>query len=203
MAEGEARTRTLDSIFSNWIGTDPAAATAAAARLTGEERDNVMRSVANSLAWRDPQKAISQASNIQDENQRKSIIQNALGNMANSNPQQAIATLNSLGMGGDAQAVGNIVDRWSSNNITAASEWVKKLPGGEVRDNALGRVAQQLAGDEPETAIAWAQSIGDEKSRQNNIQNVVWQWKRYEPQAAKAWVASSNLPADVKERLMK
>ena len=202
MNPGEARTNALSSMFRGWANADPAAAAAAAMELSGEERSRVMHSITSSWGQKDPQAALKWASSLTDASERKNTVNNTLGNIANSNPQQAITMLNSLDMGGDATAVGAIVNRWAGNDITAASDWVKKLPDGEVRDKALGSVAQKLAGDEPQSAIAWAQAIGDQSSRTSAIQSVVWTWKRHDPEAAKAWVSSSNLPEDVKSRLI-
>jgi len=203
MHPGEARSNALNSVLRGWSNADPTAAAAFAMTLSNEERNNVMYSITSSWSQKDPQAALKWAASLPDENERKNTINNTLSRIADNNPQQAITMLNSLGMGSDANAVGNIVSSWASNDLNGASEWVKKLPDGNVRDNALGSVSQQLSGHDPETAIAWAQAIGDQNSRTNAISNIMWQWKRHDPEAAKSWVEKSNLPEDVKNRLLR
>jgi len=201
MAEGEARTRALGSIFSRWSSSDPAAAAAAAMALPNEDRASVVQSIFHSLNQKDPQAALQWVSSLPDEKQRSEAIRRTLSNITDKNPQEAVTMLNSLGMGSNAAAVGTIVERWAGNDLSAAADWVKQLPNGEVRDGALGKVANRYAGDEPETAVAWAQAINDPKARTSALESVVKTWKRHDTQAAEAWVTTSNLPEDVKNRL--
>jgi len=202
MNPGEARASAIGSIYASWGHSDPAAAAAAAMTLSSEDRSRVTHSILSSLSQKDPQAALQWASGLPDEKQRQDAIQRTLGYVAGSNPQQAIAMLNSLGMGNNAAAVGNVVDNWARNDLTTVSDWVKKLPDGDVRDNALGKVASRYAGDEPETAVAWAQAIADPKARTSAIESVVRTWKRHDAQAATAWVAASTLPEESKNKLL-
>jgi len=51
--------------------------------------------------------------------------------------------------------------------------------------------------------VQWIAAIGDEKMRQQSYQNLANNWLNRDAQAARSWIATSPLPQDVKERLLK
>jgi len=203
MRGGEARNRTLTSVFSSWASKDPIAAVTAATNLSNEgNKDDLVKSITSSWSYRDPQAAMDWAARQPDSDLRQDILRSTLRNIAGDDPTKAVASLNSLGMSNDAKAVSQIVDRWARNDLEGASDWVKQLPDGEVRNSSLQKVADSLSGDNPEAAIAWALAISDSKSRTSAIEDVVQTWKRHDAQAAEAWVRSSNLPEETQNKLL-
>ena len=198
LEEKNARNTAINSIFADWINTDPAAAAAAA-----QSHNTGIAEVGKSWSKNDPQAAIRWASSLQDAGQRKDAMNNILSEIAKTNPQQATALLASQGLSGDATAVGNIVNNWVLNDANAASNWVKALPRGEARDRAMANMATNFAfnKNEPTAGIAWALTIDNPEARMSEVERIVINWHFKEPQTAKAWVEASNLPEDIKKRL--
>jgi len=200
-----ARNEAVQSIFTEWSKTDPAAAVAAATRLSDESRSAVMSAVLASWSKTDSQAALQWAASLPDDSQRRRVIYNAVDSIALNNPQQAIALLNACGMGDDTNIVGQVVRNWARRDIEAASSWVQSLPQGNVRNEALYSMAFQLAYNENshETALAWILAIDDKKMREQNISSIVSVWKSNSAPAAKAWVEAANISEELKEKLLK
>jgi len=207
---GETRSNALSTIFSQWGMSNNSNtrdhATAAAAVLAlpeADRNDNLLCNVASQWAMADPQAALDWASRLPDPEQRQNVVQESIIRLAFNNPQQAIALLNTYGLATNATAVGQTVDLWTLKDIRGASEWVKTLPNGEVRDGALQTIAERYkTNDAPETAVAWALAIANPTQRVSAIESIVWQWKRHDPKSAEAWVTSSNLPEASKNKLL-
>jgi hypothetical protein len=50
--------------------------------------------------------------------------------------------------------------------------------------------------------MAWANTITDENRRNQTSFRLVREWMNREPESARAWVTTSQLPPEMKERLM-
>ena len=91
---------------------------------------------------------------------------------------------------------------WVDSDPYNASVWLQQQPAGASRDAAVSSFAQQVATSDPEGAAKWAETIGDTKMRQSEMERVANQWMRSNNVAAMSWIRNTNLPEDVKNRLL-
>lgn len=98
--------------------------------------------------------------------------------------------------------VAQVVDEWAGKNPNDAGNWLNALPQTAAMDESRERFAFRVQEKDPEAAIAWAGTITDENRRNKTSFRLVREWMSREPDSAKAWVRNSQLPADMKERLI-
>ncbi len=67
----------------------------------------------------------------------------------------------------------NFAEIWVEGNVGMASQWVKDLPDGKIKDAAIQGLAGGLAKNFPEEAMVWAASVKEEAGRLSAIQNVI------------------------------
>jgi len=206
LPKGRSRTRAIETIFENW-SDDPAAAAAAAAKAVlalpeADRTGSVLGKVIGQWVATDPQAATEWISRLPDPAQREAAIKESMNTLVKNDPQKAIEMLNTLGMAGNAGTVSTFVTQWASTDLSAAGEWVKTLPDGDVRDDALRSVAFRYLSNAPETATAWALAINDPSKRLRVLSSVVNMWKHNDAQSAEAWVEISNLPEESKNKLL-
>lgn len=69
-----------------------------------------------------------------------------------------------------------------------AARWVETLPEGELRGEAMERVAGRYAGKDPEAAAAWAGQFAHQPEAAGMIAQVIANWSSKDPEAALAWM---------------
>jgi len=98
--------------------------------------------------------------------------------------------------------VTEVIDEWADNNPDEAGTWLNAQPHDATMDEPRERFARSVLERNPEAALAWANTITDEKRRHEASYRLVRGWMEREPDIARAWVTTSQLPADMKERLI-
>jgi len=101
------------------------------------------------------------------------------------------------------RVVSEVIDEWADNNPNDAGTWLNGLPRTAAMDEPRERFAFKVQERDPEAAIAWAGTITNEKRRTETSYRLVREWMSREPDNARAWVGASQLPADMKERLLR
>lgn len=66
----------------------------------------------------------------------------------------------------------------------------------------IGNFSYSLMQSDPKLAVQWAGSISDANQRKGQMQSLASSWLRRDPDNARTWIAQSDLPADVKQRLL-
>lgn len=101
------------------------------------------------------------------------------------------------------RVVTEVIDRWAGDHPNDAGAWLNGLPHSPQMDEPRERFAWKVQERDPEAAMAWANTITDEKRRNEAAYRIVRGWMEREPDNARAWVGSSQLPAEMKERLIR
>jgi hypothetical protein len=99
--------------------------------------------------------------------------------------------------------VTEVIDEWAEKNPSDAANWLNGMGNGPAMDEPRERFAWKVHETDPEAAIAWATTINDENRRNQTSFRLVREWMEREPDNARAWVSTSQLPADMKERLLR
>ena len=80
----------------------------------------------------------------------------------------------------------------AADSALDASSWAEALPEGQMRNEALGRVADHFAGRDPSGTAEWAQGFADQPGTERIFWEVGANWAGRDPEAALEWV--SDLP---------
>jgi len=99
-------------------------------------------------------------------------------------------------------ALDALVKLWADKDLTEAGKWVNTLTPGAGSDIAIAAYVEKVSVQFPEMAAEWANEIRDAKLRQQRLENLAESWLQSDPPAARQWLAQSNLPQEVKTRLL-
>jgi hypothetical protein len=203
LPEGEARKNGMGSVFSEWSNSDPQGALKALGSLPPEDRKRALSSLASGWSRKSPEAVLQWAGTMADAGERASIVQTAVSQWANTQPDAAARYVEQLPEAQRSRPMQAVVNNWASKNTEAAAAWLERQPAGTSKDAALGSLARKISQEDPEAALTWVAGISDEKQRLSQTENVARDWIRQAPTAAHQWVSSSNLPEDVRKRLLK
>ena len=155
----------LTRLYSKWAKVDPAAA-AEAALEEGDlsQRELVIQAIAGSWAKDDPHAAMTWAGGISDRTLRANAQALTLHEMANRNPQEAIARFLELEASDMVRLAGITVGHYEAlmpiyqsfaDDTEAAMQFLLAVPPA-MRNQVLSQRAGLFFGDDPEAALALA-----------------------------------------------
>lgn len=118
-------------------------------------------------------------------------------------PQDAVRWLESLPPGnGQTAGLQTAFNDWEDRDPRSAADYLLSMPSSEQRDKSISGFANGYAWQDPQMAIQWANEIADPGIRERTV---TWSGQiffRQNPEAARTWLASSNLPAEVQEKIL-
>ena len=172
------------------IDLDTAAAAALLAKIDpGPFRDEYLLRLAQFWAARDAKAAVEWASTLEDQGERMSTLQNVCLEIAQSDPEAAIRTMENLELTDYTTSLENMVQLWAGKDTSAASAWAMARPEGEQRDNLLARVAYVIAEQSPiEAAKLVVNSIAPGEVQMEATISIVHRWAAQDWNSARAWV---------------
>jgi hypothetical protein len=172
------------------IDLDPAAAAALLANIEpGSFRDEYLLRLAQFWAARDSKAALEWASTLEDQSERMITLQNVCLEIAQSDPEAAIRTMENLELTDYTTSLENMVQLWAGKDTLAASAWALARPEGEQRDNLLARVAYVMAEQNPiEAAKLVVNSIAPGEVQTEATISIVHRWAAQDWNSARAWV---------------
>ncbi len=95
-----------------------------------------------------------------------------------------------------------IFERWKSQNVSAAADWLAdKVPHRDL-DPAVRGVVLETLSQNPVEAFYWAQSVEDITERETLTLLVGRQWMKQEPQLARSVIEQSSISPGVKSTLL-
>jgi hypothetical protein len=151
------------SVISQWSQIDPEGAIEWSATLDGDEHSEVVKQIAQSLRWSDPERSgdllLSEAKTPEDR----------------------------------SQAYSNTISSWVNNDPNGAGEWLGNQDQGPELDAARQQFAQSVAGKDPESAMAWANAVIDAEKRTDAVRGVYQQWRGEDQEAADAALGETEL----------
>lgn len=200
---GEARSNSMQSVFSTWSGEDPQAAARALSNLTAEDRKKALQSVASGWARNSPDAALKWSSSLTDPEERANAVRSVLSEWVNTSPAAAAKYVDAMPESERASVMQTVVSSWASKDSESAAAWLDKQPAGPSKDGALRSLSRQIAKEDPEAALTWVAGITDEKDRMRQTESIARDWIRQDPNTAKAWISTSKLPENIRNNLLK
>ena len=170
-----------------------------------EARGRAMETVLDNLfKQRGPDAARESVMALAESPYKNGILQRLADRLAEKDPASAAKWAATLPDGeAKPRVLSEVVDEWAAKNPNDAGNWLNGLGNSPTLDEPRERFAWKVQEKDPEAAIAWANSITDERRRNETSFRLVREWMRREPDNASAWVSTSQLPDDMKERLLR
>jgi|GEM_PF-4628172 len=96
-----------------------------------------------------------------------------------------------------------LLESWCESDQNACFAWVQQhVPAGPDRDRMISEVATSNGYDNPQLTLQIASLMSPSKDREQMEESAATDWLDKNPVLATSWIRSSDLPADVKARLL-
>ena len=187
--EPSQREHVFSEVLPALVSLDPFAAVALMEKIeAGEFRDEFIVQLARLWAAQDPESALKWAAEIKGAAERYSAVRSACLQISQVDPAAAIHTMESLNIPNDRSVLENIVQSWTAEDATAATEWALERPPGETRDNLLTRVAFVVSQDDPrQAADLIVKNIPPGASQSEAAISILHRWALQDWEGAKQW----------------
>lgn len=203
------RQAALYSLASVWGRQDPDAAAAWADELDPQARAVAYDSLIPALAESDPLKAsglladLVQSGTNDPTGRLSNMTSNLVDRWANSDMDAAAGWTAALEESTiKSSAVSQLVSTWHAQDPDGAAQWINNLPEAASRDSAVRYVVQATSRHDPAGAFEWASTLSDDQQRFNQMENVATRWLASDQEQARAAIRQSDLPAEVRQRLL-
>ena len=200
---GEARANSLRQVFSTWSNDDPQSAARALAGLTAEDRKSGVQAIASGWGRTSPDAALKWSSSLTDPAERNDAIRSVVSQWANEAPEAAAKYVVAMPESERGASMEMVVNSWASKDSESAAVWLDKQPAGTSKDGALRALSRKIAQEDPEAALTWVAGISDEKQRLQQTESIAREWIRQDPTTARSWIATSKLPEETRNKLLK
>jgi hypothetical protein len=195
----------MNKLASDWARKDPDAAKNFWQNVPeGPSRDSFIEGLMSTILETSTADAATFISGLPPGNDQSRATASLMVRWASEDPEAAAkwaATLSD-----EKSRVGayqNLVMGWAFVNPTGASQWLAGLPDDENRQSLAQTFVSYIGTQSPSVAAPWADSLTDVNERNKAIQLVGKVWLQTDADRAKAWLATTSLPDDLKQRLLK
>jgi hypothetical protein len=166
------------------------------------QREMLARMVAGAWAADDPMRAITWASELEDEpDVQQRVIMTALQAWGRREPGTAMEWLQEQELPEASRgAVYHIAKSWSRDNPAELREWVRETSLSHMRDTVIASHVQDLRYRDPATALRMAELTTNEKERYKLMTSVADRWIKSDRVAAAPAILSSGMPDEMKRK---
>lgn len=223
MPPGKARATHIAQAIAALVREDPAAARAAVEIIPNPaDRRRALAAMATAMVAKDPAAAVGLVKDIDwqglssDHSGRWTYVKEdgglSTGNGAGNPAEDTVAQLITVAPSATAAAlaalplergapIAEAVTRWAAFQPEAASTWLKDLPPGPVKDEAIRGLTHWLTDKNPvpdyEAAIAWADAASGDEQNVMKL-NTIMKWRNRDRVAARAALEKLSLDESVK-----
>lgn len=162
LPRGEASDAAVRDIIAKAAQTAPAEAIEAAVQveMPADQRRKHLSAAARVLARSDPAQAVLALGRIPDAPPEE--VSAVLAISGRSDAKAAAAALAQCDLATNGYIAAESLTRgWAIADPSGASEWVRTLPGGELRDGGAAGIARSVMQSDPSAAFTWAIEIND------------------------------------------
>jgi hypothetical protein len=194
----------LRNIYDEWCRSETMVALDWALALpAGKSRDTALGHVIGPLAASDLTRATQLFDELSKDSQYSAAAEIA-SEWADSDPASAAQwALQLTDESVRGNALGQVMEKWTTDDLSAAEDWVRAMPAGTIRDVSLAHFIAAARGTDPERAAGLLTLIADAEERENTASSIVTNWKRSDKVAALRWLQTTPaLPPDARRRLL-
>lgn len=195
--------RAYAEIAEQWASKDFAATESWIQSLSGDAKQEALRSAIGVLADSDPKAASAKLSLMSAGAEKDRTVRNVASAWSRESPDQAAAWLLDQTPEGMGDAINDVVQNWTRQDAEGARSFIEAQAVGEVRDSATQAYLRANRSGEPVESMALAETITDESTRSEAVAITAARWMREDEDAAKAYLETSTAVSDeMKKRLL-
>lgn len=188
------RNKLYTAISHQWAQTDPASAAAFLSSETGMSStlsQQMAQTVAHQWAEQDPEAALAWLQKLPTGMVRNQAAQGVLQSFARADPQRAKTLAETLPPDLRNTAYMSIAQNLAQHDLSEALEWIKEMPKGSARRQALNGIAysEGMRAD-PQQALALLSDMPSGMERGNFINAIANSWAQQDPAEAFEWAKS-------------
>ncbi len=222
LSEGYHEADPLTGVLQTWMNQDAAAAKKWLEELPdGNEKANLIQSAGTLAYHQDPVLRLDLALMIPEGIAQQRALQDVARSWARFDPPEAYAWATAQADDRVRQNTLKIVaTEWLTSDPQGATQWLASLPASAEKDGMVGdaiglilegeqlgnsgRAASvdRMPGDGYRTVAQLIAGIRGTSEKQTASEKLARIWLSKNPAAARAWLATSTLPAEVKDRLL-
>jgi len=207
-----AQTATESGVATNFVGvaaTTPAEADSfrAAVLEALHETDPLRRSLAFAeafAAWfqHDPESALAWLRRMPRGSEYTQGMFMSLQAICKTDPQRAFALAGEMAVTHEQLVIYNVLlDQLAQNDLSLALDYLRSVPAGEARVNALRAVADGWAGKDPSAALDWAKNLDDAGEHAAMMESILTTLATSDPRRVMD-LASANLDGGALDRVL-
>ena len=206
---GKVRESAKSSILNTWASEDPEAALVWARMASPQDRREVMQTVIYGKAQADPEGAVSVLNELIKGGDKEALatarsvvttVGQSLYSQSNESAIRWAGALTDEEM--RTSAFGFIANQWCTEDVMAASAWIRELPQGASKDAATEALVSSIRESDPESACIWAAAIGTEEKRTAMLKEIYGSWLENDPAAGRQALLRSSLGAEDRASLL-
>ncbi|HET6406911.1 MAG TPA: hypothetical protein VFG14_03440, partial [Chthoniobacteraceae bacterium] len=157
----------LNGIIDKWVTLDQQAALTWIKNQPEGRRLNLMQSMIQSMARRDPENALQVIQSVPGTKQMNWLNQEIFEQWSQRDPAGAARAAEGMEMGPSRErALQSIAGSWAMQDPAAAIKWTESFTDKATQNKLLRSVAQSWAETDPNAVIQWAASITEANVRQ-------------------------------------
>lgn len=175
-----------------WGAVDPDGAMEYAKSLDERRQRGAISNVLMGWASTNPKEAIAWVNQLGDEESKSRYRGTLVSGLADYDIGTATSYVFDLAAKGDRYAARYLEsvtgEQLRSGTIQDAILWTESMPRGELRGQAMDRVANRFVAEDPEAAAAWAAKYASDEHGVRVIEEVGDEWAERDPKAAVEWL---------------
>lgn len=189
LPSGVERNQVLQSVVMQWAVQDFEAADRYVREMpAGQAKNQFLAQIAMQMDNKDPAVVMKWMKELPAA-QRTQAAQHVIHSLSRSDPAAALELLESLPAGAQRRGmwVGQVVNGWAESDLPQAVAWVKGLPDGETKRQALMNLSWRWMETAPQEAVEYATSLPPGRTREQVLGQAASNWGMRDPAAASAW----------------
>jgi hypothetical protein len=150
--------------------------------------------VAGNLAQSDPKAALEWLGRLPSGTARAQAAQSLVWQLPLEDMESADALLGMVPANQRDHVQGSLLNRLAEHDFDAALSWLKQMPDGRGKQQALNQFSWRWIQTAPAAAAEYASTLPPGRSRDDFLRNVAMQWSNQDPEAAVRWATALDDP---------
>ena len=174
----------FSSSLNRWAAHDPKGALAVARSLPSADVPGAIEAVISRWVESDPKGALTYLESSQDSFLKTKGLVEAIGVLARTDPQGALAHLRSVDPSRRSTLLNEIVSSWGGRDGAAAVEWIQNQAPLDAKDELLRRATLAWSRQDPQNAVEGSLNLPPSAIGSHELADMFKELAMRDPQAA-------------------
>ena len=152
------------------------------------------------IARVNPERALNEALAQADPQLQNELVDQVGLIMARQDPTGTLSRIADFPKSVHSEMIGHIASAWAAIAPNDAAAWIRTIPPGPSRDNAISRAVHRLSSLKPRDRFNLAASVNDSAKRYGLIRDVLLSWHDSAPDAFETALATTDQLTDIQKQ---